>query len=103
MILATTTILPATLLLSFRQVTFSKKIVMINTYGNISDSSLPEAFVTSSLLSSPHKSLGKAAASSLVIAVVLRRRCRRRKRRKRRIWTREWILKRESQGAFHQL
>ena len=41
------------------------------------------------------------ASCALVIAVVLRRRQRR--RRNRPIWTREWILNREAQGAFHQL
>ena len=44
-----------------------------------------------------------AAASVLVIAHVLRRRNRRKKRRNRRVWTRQWILNREYQGAFHQL
>ena len=41
------------------------------------------------------------AACAILMAVVLRKRQRR--RRNRRIWTRERILNREEQGAFHQL
>ena len=41
------------------------------------------------------------SASSILLAVCLKR--RKRRRRNRVTWTREWILKRESQGAFHQL
>lgn len=40
-------------------------------------------------------------ASSVLLAVYLKR--RKRRRRNRTIWTREWILKRESLVAFHQL
>ena len=42
-----------------------------------------------------------AASAVVVLSIVMRR--RRRKRRNRRIWTREWILNRQRQGAFHQL
>ena len=45
----------------------------------------------------------RIAIAALAIAVVLRRRRRMRKRRNRVVWTREWILRRESQGAFRQL
>ena len=58
------------------------------------------SIVASSSLSSSRRI---AAASALVIVLVLRRRRRRQRRRNRRVWTREWILKRETQGAFHQL
>lgn len=44
-----------------------------------------------------------AAALVLHVAVVVRRRRKRRKRRNRVVWTREWILRQESQGAFSQL
>lgn len=40
------------------------------------------------------------AAAAIAIAVTIKRR---RKRRNRAVWTREWILRRESQGAFNQL
>ena len=40
------------------------------------------------------------AYASLVAIILLRKR---RRRRNRRVWTREWILNRERQGAFHQL
>ena len=42
-----------------------------------------------------------AALCAISIALVVRR--RKRRRRNRRIWTREWILQRKEQGAFHQL
>ena len=45
-----------------------------------------------------------AAAAAIAIVIALRRiRRRRRRRRNRKVWTREWILRRESQGAFSQL
>ena len=44
----------------------------------------------------------RIAIAALAIAVVLHRR-RRRKRKNQVVWTREWILRRESQGAFRQL
>lgn len=44
---------------------------------------------------------GVVAACALIVAVTLQK--GQRMRRKRRVWTREWILGQEAQGAFHQL
>ena len=41
------------------------------------------------------------AGGSIVVAILLKR--RRRKRRNRIVWVRDWIQKRQRQGAYHQL
>ena len=46
----------------------------------------------------------KTAACAIVIALSVKRKQRIQNRgRNRSIWTREWILKRPQQGAYHQL
>ena len=43
----------------------------------------------------------RVAAAACIIAILMAK--RRRKRRNRRVWTRKWILNRNSYGAYHQL